>query len=139
MTVAAVASRRYQWVMPSYDCSKCPGYCCSYHIIPVTKRDLARLAKHFGVSLAKARAKFVVKNDEEDDKDGEYKMRRKADEYFGRICRFFDTEERRCTVYKARPHICRAYPTGRCGYYDFLKNERETQDDPELVALTWNK
>ncbi len=122
-----------------YDCSKCPGYCCSYHIIPVTRRDLKRLATHFAITVGRVKAKFVVKNDEEHRKDGEFKMRRKADEYFGRICRFFDTEKRCCTVYAARPAICRAYPTGRCGYYDFLANERSTQEDPELVALTWNK
>ncbi|MDE2181967.1 MAG: YkgJ family cysteine cluster protein [Alphaproteobacteria bacterium] len=124
--------------MPSYNCSKCPGYCCSYQIIPVTSRDLERLARHFGLSVAKARKKFVVRNDEEHLEDGDYKMRRKADEHFGRVCRFFDTEKRCCTVYQARPSICRAYPTGRCGYYDFLSNERKTQDDPELVASTWN-
>jgi uncharacterized protein len=122
--------------VPQYNCSKCPGYCCSYHIIPVKKSDLKRLAKHFGISYAEAERKFVVKGDKKD--GGEYIFRRKADPHFGKICRFFDTEERKCTVYKARPYICRAYPTGRCGYYDFLKNERDTQDDQEIVATTWN-
>src|SRR5579871_2730959 len=27
-----------------YNCAKCPGYCCSYEIIPLTKRDVERLA-----------------------------------------------------------------------------------------------
>lgn len=121
-----------------FNCSKCPGYCCSYHIIPVTRRDLQRLADHFGISFRQAEKKFVTKGRPEDKKDGEYKIRRKADEHFGKICRFFDTENRRCGVYKARMSICRAYPTGRCGYYDFLANERRTQEDPELVASTWN-
>ena len=123
----------------SYNCSKCPGYCCSYHIIPVTRRDLQRLADHFAISFTKAKQKFVTKGREEDKKDGEFQMRRKADVHFGKICRFFDTEKRCCTIYKARPHICRAYPAGRCGYYDFLTNERRTQEDPELVATTWNE
>jgi uncharacterized protein len=121
-----------------FNCSKCPGYCCSYQIIPVTRRDLHRLADHFGIGFNEAKRRFVVKNDDEHLEDGEFKMRRKADKHFGKICRFFDTEERRCTIYKARPHICRAYPTGRCGYYDFLASERATQDDPELIASTWN-
>jgi len=86
----------------SYNCSKCPGYCCSYHIIPVTRRDLQRLADHFGISFTKAKAKFVTKGREEDKKDGEFQMRRKADTHFGKICRFFDTEKRCCTIYKAR-------------------------------------
>ena len=30
-----------------YNCSKCPGYCCSYPLIALTKRDVERLAKHF--------------------------------------------------------------------------------------------
>jgi len=123
----------------SYNCAKCPGYCCSYPIIPVTRRDLKRLAEHFKISFTTAKKRFVTRNDEEKPGKDEFKMRRKADEHFGRICRFFDTEARRCTVYHARPAICRAYPTGRCGYYDFLSNERHTQEDPDLVATTWNK
>jgi Fe-S-cluster containining protein len=48
-----------------------------------------------------------------------------------------DQEKRRCTVYEARPAVCRAYPdTARCGYYDFLQFEREQQGDPEFIALT---
>jgi hypothetical protein len=105
----------------------------------VTRRDLKRLAAHFGIGFNKAKAKFVVKNDEKEKEHGEFKMRRKADEYFGRICRFFDTEKRCCTVYKVRPATCRSFPGGRCGYYDFLSHERRTQEDPDLITLTWNK
>jgi uncharacterized protein len=121
-----------------FDCTKCPGYCCSYHIIPVKQSDLKRLAKHFKIGLAEAKKKFVTKGRKQDAEDGPYKMRRQADEHFGKICRFFDTTERRCTIYTARPTICRAYPTGKCGYYEFLRIERETQEDKSLVAGTWN-
>ena len=27
------------------DCKKCPGYCCSYPLIALDKRDVERLAK----------------------------------------------------------------------------------------------
>ena len=37
--------------MGSYDCTKCPAYCCSYERIIVNKRDLNRLAKHFDVDV----------------------------------------------------------------------------------------
>lgn len=121
-----------------YDCSKCPGYCCSYHIIPVKESDLKRLAKYFKVSIEEAKKKFVTKGRKEDAKDGPYKLRRKDDEHYGKICRFFDQEKRCCGIYEARPYICRAYPSEKCGYYEFLKIERDTQDDPELVANTWN-
>jgi hypothetical protein len=116
-----------------YNCSKCPGYCCSYPLIPLTKRDVERLAKHFDLSFEEARVKFT-----KEDSGEKYAMRRKADKYFGRICRFFDTEKRRCTVYEARPSTCRSYPGGRCGYYDFLSSERNMQQDPDFIALTEN-
>jgi Fe-S-cluster containining protein len=50
------------------------------------------------------------------------------------VCRFFDRDERRCTVYDARPNVCRRYPYGKtCGYYNFLKFEREHQGDDEFI------
>jgi hypothetical protein len=97
----------------------------------LTKRDVERLAKHFDLTFEQARKKFTKK-----DPEAEYAMRRKKDEIFGGICQFFDTEKRCCTVYEARPGICRSYPGGRCGYYDFLSHERRAQDDPEFVATT---
>ena len=117
-----------------YDCKKCPGYCCSYPLIALDKRDVERLAKHFGLSFEKAKAKFTVER-----WGHKYSMRRKADPHFGRTCRFFDTKKRRCTVYEARPSTCRSYPGGRCGYYDFLSFERRAQEDKEFIATTNNK
>lgn len=121
--------------MPNFfNCSNCPGYCCSYPVIPLNKRDVKRLARHFGISFTKAKAKFTSERDGE-----KFAMRRKNDEHFGKICRFFDTENRRCTVYEARPQTCRSYPgSPRCGYYDFLIHERDTQRDKTHVANTWN-
>ena len=116
-----------------YDCSKCPGFCCSYQIIPLTRTDVERLARHFDLSVAATKKKYIVARDDE-----EFTMRRKADVHFGKVCQFFDTEARKCTVYKARPSTCRSYPGGRCGYYDFLTSERRRQEDPEHVATTWS-
>lgn len=115
-----------------YDCLKCPGYCCSYPVIALDRRDIARLAAHFGCSFEEARAAFT-----REAHGHKYVMRRKKDPYFGRICRFFDTQQRRCTVYAARPAVCRSYPgRARCGYFEFLQFERRAQSDPEYVALT---
>ena len=115
-----------------YNCAKCPGYCCSYPVITVTKYDVERLAKHFELSPEEAEKRFTKSAHG-------YKriMRRKADEHYGKICRFFDTEKRRCTIYSARPSVCRAFPgSARCGYYDFLSFERRAQNDAEFVAAT---
>ena len=117
-----------------YNCSKCPGYCCSYPLIALNKRDVERLAKYFNLSFEDAKAKYTSER-----WGHKYTMRRKKDKYYGRICQFFDSVKRRCTVSAARPSTCRSYPgEGRCGYYDFLAFERRTQDDPEFVATTDN-
>ncbi len=121
--------------MAPYNCKKCPGYCCSYPLIAIDKRDIERLARHHGISFDEARTKFT-----KEAYGRKYVLRRKADPHFDMICRFFDTKERKCTIYEARPGICRSFPgEGRCGYYDFLSFERRAQDDPEWIALTNNK
>jgi Fe-S-cluster containining protein len=116
-----------------YSCLKCPGYCCSYPEIEVTPRDIERLAKHFDVSYAQAEEKFT----KYDKKEKVRNLRHQKDEHFATVCMMFDRKARRCTVYEARPSVCRAYPDSpRCGYYDFLKFERAHQDDPDFIAVT---
>ncbi len=118
-----------------YNCNNCPAYCCTYANIEVKKKDLARLARHFGISVGKARKKYTKKGE----KKGERILRHREDEHFGTACRFLDPETRQCGIYEARPKICREFPgTARCGYYDFLCFERHIQEDPEAVATTWN-
>lgn len=123
-----------------YDCLKCPGYCCSYPNIPAKPKDIRRLAEHFGVTPEEAQKRFTKKGYKEDgQKKAPRVLRHQKDEHFGTICRFFDTEKRRCTVYEARPKICREFPgRKRCGYYEFLSFEREAQEDPDYVATTYN-
>ena len=116
-----------------YSCEKCPGYCCTYSNIEITQRDIARLAKHFGLDQARAEERFT----KPDAKGKARLLRHRQDTVFDSACMFFDQEKRRCTVYEVRPRVCRIYPDGtRCGYYDFLKFEREQQGDEEYVALT---
>jgi Fe-S-cluster containining protein len=122
--------------MAHYNCLNCPGYCCSYPVIALNKRDIERLAKHFKLAFNTAKKRFTREGH-----GHKYLMRRKGDKHFGRICQFFDTKERRCTIYAARPAACREYPGAncRCGYYDFLMHERRAQDDDTFVAVTNHK
>ena len=39
-------------------------------------------------------------------------LRRQKDRHYGHICKMFDTKKRQCTVYEARPGVCRDYPAG---------------------------
>ena len=118
---------------PQYSCLKCPGYCCSYAEIEITRRDIARLARHFGIAYEQAEMRYT----KADPKRGIRMLRHRKDHIFESTCMLFDQDKRRCTVYEARPGVCRAYPdVPRCGYYDFLSFEREQQGDPEYIAQT---
>ena len=113
-----------------YDCSKCPAYCCSYEQIGVNRRDVKRLAKHFGIDEETAERRFTKI------KEGEIVLRHQKDEIYGSVCMFLDTKARRCTIYTARPGVCHDYPDAvRCGYYEFLRWERTHQGDPEFIPL----
>lgn len=118
-----------------YDCMNCPSYCCTYPRIPVTKRDVRRLAKRFDLSEEEASERFT--------KPGwtkrERVMRHTKDETFGSACRFLDLETRLCTVHDVRPSVCRGHPDGpTCGYYVFLMSERKDQEDPDFTVRAYN-
>lgn len=118
---------------PRYDCDRCPAYCCSYPLIEVTKRDVKRLARHFSLEEATAEQRFT----KYDAGEKSVVLRHRKDRIFASVCMFLDQKARRCTVYQARPGVCREYPDSEhCGYYEFLRFEREQQDDPDFIALT---
>jgi len=111
-----------------FNCSKCPAYCCSYDKIEVSKRDVLRIARHFGVSYKQAEKRYTKNSSV-----GRV-LRHKKDHIFKKVCQFLDTETRRCGIYEARPAVCRQYPDSlRCGYYDFLASERRRQCDDEFI------
>ena len=119
-------------VQPStYNCSKCPAYCCSiYERVQVTKRDLNRLAKYFGVDLDTAQRRFTTSW------HGERILRRTSDPIFGKSCKFLHPETRQCTIYDGRPQVCREFPErARCAYYDLLQFERSQQGDETVLPL----
>jgi Fe-S-cluster containining protein len=114
-----------------FDCTKCPAFCCSiYERVQVTKRDITRLAKHFGVSFETARRRYT-KNWED-----ERVLKRVKDVVFEETCMFLDQEKRGCTIYHARPAVCREYPDrARCVYYDVLQFERKQQADDNVLPV----
>jgi Fe-S-cluster containining protein len=114
-----------------YNCAKCPAYCCSiYERVQVTQRDLKRLAKHFDLDLETAERRLTTRY------EGERVLRRKADPIFGKACKFLNPETRQCTIYHARPLVCREFPARtRCAYYDLLTFERSQQGDDTVLPL----
>jgi hypothetical protein len=120
-------------VREKFDCLNCIGICCSvYDHVQVGKRDVRRLAKHFGLSPEAARLKFTKFS------EGETILKRKRDPLLGRTCMFFDLEKRLCGIYEARPAVCRDWPThgdGSCVYYDVLQFERRQQGEHDILPL----
>jgi Fe-S-cluster containining protein len=114
-----------------FDCNKCPAYCCSiYERVQVTKRDVNRLAKYFKVSVETAIKRYTKM------RGSERILRRTKDTIFPETCMFLNQETRGCTIYHARPAVCRDYPDRkRCAYYDLLQFERRQQDDPDALPL----
>ncbi|HSB09914.1 MAG TPA: YkgJ family cysteine cluster protein [Blastocatellia bacterium] len=111
-----------------YNCSICPAYCCSYDRVEVTQRDLLKIARHFGISFKQAEQRHT-----KDSPLGRI-LRHKKDHIFKHVCEFLDSKTRQCTIYDARPAVCRGYPDGRrCGYYDFLASERRRQCDDDFI------
>jgi uncharacterized protein len=116
----------------SFDCRQCPGYCCSIPRVAVSENDIKRLAAHFKISPRAARKRFTYRYETEG--ISEQILRHQKDTVYQSICALFDRKTRRCTVYDARPYVCRKYPYGNvCGYYSFLKFERDFHDDPDFV------
>lgn len=112
-----------------FDCNKCPAFCCSiYERVAVTKRDITRLAKHFGVTFDEAQQRYTTEY------DGERVLKRVKDVIFERTCTFLDQKTRGCTIYHGRPGVCRSYPgRSRCAYYDVLRFERIQQGDENVI------
>jgi Fe-S-cluster containining protein len=116
----------------SFNCLKCPGYCCSHSRIEVTDKDIERLAEHFGISARAARKRYTYHYKIKD--ISEQILRHQKDTVYKTVCRFFDRSKRQCTVYSARPAVCRKYPYGdTCGYYGFLRFERNFHGDQDFV------
>jgi Fe-S-cluster containining protein len=114
-----------------YDCTKCPAYCCAiYDRVQVKKRDINRLARHFGVSYEVAERRYTTMW------QNERVLRRTRDPIFGKSCKFLDPQTRGCTIYHVRPNVCREYPArARCAYYDLIQFERRQQADETVVPL----
>ena len=111
-----------------FNCSKCPAFCCSYERIEITRKDIQRLAVHFALTYEEAEKRFtkIARRSRV--------LRHHKDHIFESVCAFLDSDTRRCTIYEARPGVCRTYPESvRCGYYDFLASERRRQGDEEFI------
>ena len=82
------------------NCRKCPAFCCRMAgYVEVSRRDIQRLAKHLGITVRQFEEKHLVE------------VTRKGEKLIKQdfmSCQFLG-DDRKCTVYKARPKDCREY------------------------------
>ena len=82
------------------NCLACPALCCRQAgYVEVTVRDVRRLAKFLGLTVRAFEAKHIV----EKTRRGSKRIKAGYE-----TCQFLDND-RRCSVYAARPKDCRGY------------------------------
>jgi Fe-S-cluster containining protein len=98
---------------PKVACSRC-GNCCSIPVVPVTRKDLARLVKATG-KPAKDIVRFCSISEMEYDADAGLWIsfasgkRAMVLRKRGEAC-LFQTKDRTCSAYAGRPQTCRTFP-----------------------------
>jgi len=84
----------------SLDCLKCPAFCCrTAGYVEVSRNDIRRLAKFLNLTVRDFEERHIVERNRKGSK--------RIKSGFG-TCQFLG-ENRRCTVYEARPKDCRGY------------------------------
>lgn len=121
---------------PPLNCLKCASFCCKLAgYVEVRRADIRRLAKHLGLTVREFETKHLV----EVTRKGEKLIKSGYD-----ACQFLG-EDRRCTVYSARPRDCREYvcwDQHDSTVYDFAKfyqqsiprQQREAETEREEAA-----
>ncbi|MBV8094142.1 MAG: YkgJ family cysteine cluster protein [Acetobacteraceae bacterium] len=82
------------------NCLKCPAFCCRMAgYVSVSRADIRRLAAFLGLTVREFEARHIVKIN---------RKREKLIKAGYDTCQFLG-QDRRCTVYPARPKDCRGY------------------------------
>ena len=85
---------------PPLNCLKCASFCCKLAgYVEVRRADIRRLSSHLGLTVSEFEAKHIV----EVTRKGEKLIKSDYN-----ACQFL-SEDRRCTVYSARPRDCQEY------------------------------
>jgi Fe-S-cluster containining protein len=93
-----ILRRIAQGIEDQIDCRQCAN-CCRMATAKVEERDIERLARHFRVPVQRILADYVVEDAEEG-----HILRRHPDG----ACVLLEGND--CSVYGARPDVCRRYP-----------------------------
>lgn len=88
-----------------FGCTECGACCRREGYVWVSRPEVERLARHFGISAAEFRSRYTREVAIQGLEERGVSLTRGAE-----ACIFLDLETNRCTVYEARPEQCAAYP-----------------------------
>lgn len=109
------------------DCMKCSeSKCCREYDVFVEAEDVTRLAAHLGLSENVTAEKHLLR-DPDWTGDYQYRLKKNKDEV-GEKCVFLKRDKKsghmRCTVYEARPNLCRSFAEQDCTLFDAEQAKR---------------
>ncbi len=117
----------YDYAFETDACKECKGACCigESGYIWVTPKEIFDIADYLGLELNEFSKTYIKKV--------KYRYSLNEIEYNdGFRCVFFDTEEKKCSIYPVRPKQCRSFPF----WEHFKKNFKELEDEcPGIVKL----
>ena len=79
------------------DCLACAN-CCKTMSPTFTKKDVTRIARHFGMTDDAFRKKWLYK-----DRNGDWLNKKQP-------CQFLNLEDNKCSIYEIRPGDCAGFP-----------------------------
>lgn len=109
------------------NCGTCRGTCCTSRWgefgITLTQEDVQRLADHLGVTPIQVSFKYLSSNPSANDEQFAFEYRDEPKATSGKCCPFLSIDDKglgRCTVYEARPRVCREFTAYGCTIYEKL-------------------
>lgn len=100
-------------IQADFKCQGCGRCCCFFDPISITSRDAERISQHLGITREQFLENFAKKTDASDS----------GLSLLSQPCIFF-REGTGCTVYEARPMICRMYPPIALFFHGWIDDSR---------------
>ena len=100
-------------IQANFECLHCGRCCCFFDPIAITVRDAERISRYLDITMEQFLEKFAKKTNASDS----------GLSLLSHPCVFF-REGTGCTVYEARPMICRMYPPIALFFHGWLKESK---------------
>jgi len=121
-----IDNSEYPYKFDETICAICEGNCCigESGYIWITKNEIEKLAAHLDITIDELGKKYLFKV------GYKYSIKEKQISQNSYACVFFNLEQKRCSIYDARPNQCRTFP-----FWEYFKNniEEVKQECPAIV------